>query len=1356
MYEISQIVSSSLGFLTTKILCSFYLRTAEFLEISFSLLNANFLIILILIVFLIILYLFLYKFSDAKLKLKTNFSEFEPKESQFKLYLLFMGIIIPIMEVVYEINQIRSYSLLTINFCVGLFLIAVYFLTLKVKWFDRNINAIFLIIFIGYFHFILYNIAFKSFELVSYVSLTIAFFLSYFVFKKFFHYLFFLVYVLAICFVLFITNSLTKDLSIILFNSIIVTAAIHLARHFALIETKNKFHFANEIVNKGNSLTIATNKKGELSYCSDQITEFLGYQPDEVLGMKFWELTQDVEFIGEDYHKDYTDNRLYVRRLKTKEGKYKYIQWKDKKFSDELIIGIGQDVTEQIHIQNQHRNLIENANDLIYETDNEGRFTFINKYTEKVLGYTIDEIYTLHFSHFIRKDFKKKIVDFYSKPLKSSEDFPTLVFPVLTKNNETVWLSQNVSMKRNDTSKKVIGFTAIARDITLVKSIEIEASRREKKIRKYNEVIKQLTIKSFSKQESFEEFLSYLIKLVAEKVDINRVSFWNYYDNKIVCAKLYLANKDYFEKGFVLYKKDYPAYFEAIEKETQIIATDVYQNNDTREFWSDYFPKNSIRSMLDSPIYSNGELIGILCFESTTKIKDWDTEDINFSRSICDFIAISIETQKRIEVEQRLAYKNKLLTVITRITDKVLISKNNTDIFDGILDAIGKVTKTDRMSFFINNEEEKTVEQKHRWTRETNSITPINTVLQSVPHHDIPFIINTLKENKPFSSLIKDIKDQTTREFLQKLKSKSIVFLPIVVKEDFYGFIVFDEREEEREWSEDEITTLLTLANNISSAIERNINEAIIHESEEKFRLLANNIPGTVHLSRFDETWTKVYLNDEIEKLTGYPKNDFLENKITYLSIIHKEDVHIIEGKSKELMEEKKKFHLIYRIVCKNGLSKWIEEFGEPILKDGKIEFIVGIFIDITQRIEAEEAIKAKNYAEAANKAKSEFLANMSHEIRTPLNGIIGFTDLLKNTHLEEIQSKYMNTINQSAKTLMEIINDILDFSKIESGKLELEIKKYELHSLAKEVLDLFSYSTDSKHLDLRLTIEKNIPKYIWVDALRLKQILVNLMSNAVKFTENGSVELNVSLKETNDELTTLQFSVIDTGIGIEENYQQKIFEAFSQGDSSTTRKFGGTGLGLSISNDLLKLMNSRLNLKSKPNEGSTFYFEIAVKVCDDLSLAPILEETATAKVTTEQPTLISTSLKNYKIFIIEDNKINMLLAKTLIKQIIPNATIYEAENGKKAVEKFDIIEPDIVLMDVQMPVMNGYEATLEIRKKPKGKVVPIIALTAGTIVGEREKCLEVGMNDYISKPIIKEILQTKVIQWLNHYEKII
>jgi PAS domain S-box-containing protein len=558
---------------------------------------------------------------------------------------------------------------------------------------------------------------------------------------------------------------------------------------------------------------------------------------------------------------------------------------------------------------------------------------------------------------------------------------------------------------------------------------------------------------------------------------------------------------------------------------------------------------------------------------------------------------------------------------------------------------------------------------------------------------------------------------------------------------------VFDDSTFEREWSIDEITILQSLANNISSAFERNINEDIIKESEEKFSLLANNIPGAVHLSRYDEKWSKIYLNYQIEELTGYPKEDFLQNKMYYIDLVHPDDIAVVREKANDLFKSKQKIHLIYRIINKLGQYIWVEEFGEPILKDNEIVYIVGIFIDITSRMEAEEAIKAKNYAEAANRAKSEFLANMSHEIRTPLNGIIGFTELLMNTNLESIQKKYMDTINQSANSLMEVINNILDFSKIESGKLELNIEKIDIKELLNQVVDLIKYQANLKNLKLNLEVGDEVPKYIWVDYIRLKQVLINLMGNAVKFTEKGSIDLSLVVhKKIDDGSIALQFSVKDTGIGIKKSNQVKIFEAFSQEDNSTSKRFGGTGLGLSISNQLISLMNSKLELSSEPNKGSAFSF---------------LLEVTYSNLSTENNKLIDKSTKSSQfshvistadkvIFIVEDNKINMLLAKTLVKQILPNAQIIELENGKEAYEKTQVHLPDLILMDIQMPIMNGYESTLAIRQLPNTANIPIIALTAGTVVGEKEKCIENGMNDYIPKPIDKELLEKIIREVLN------
>jgi PAS domain S-box-containing protein len=1280
------------------------------------------------------------RFTNNELETST---EQESTTKEYQLYFLFVGILLIIFEILLEIYSIRTSSPLRTNFVLGISSIIIYLLSKKITWFNRNVQSIFIIFFFAYMTKMASKLALLDYDDVTLIGFIVSFFFSLQVIRPIKLYWMFLLYVIVFISCSFIFEWIPFQTLIILANFCFLIGFIHYVQYITYLNTQNKFRFSNEIVHKGNSLIIATNKMGEVSFCSESIVEILGYTPEEVLGFGFWTLTEDPDFVGEDYHEEYIDNRLHVRKLKCKNGQYKYIQWKDKKFTDNLVIGIGQDVTEEIIAKDQYKSLIQTANDFIYETDVKGDFTFINEFSEKILGYSLKEVMGTNYSKYIHPDYVEKVNHFLNTTDFNDANSATVEFPIIKKDGGLLWVSEKVNYRKNNAGE-VIGFSAIARDISVLKNIELEKQNSQTKLSKYNEVLKALMSKSYSTSEDFDSILKEFLETACRAMDTKRASYWEYYPDKIKCINLFEEQKNKFEKGFVLRQEQYPNYFHAIENEMQIVASDAIHNDFTKELFVDYFEKNKIFSLLDTPIFINGQLKGIVCFEQIEKIKNWDNEDITFARAITDLIVIAIESQMRIESERKLVYKSELLSAMVMCTEKFINTKEKIEIFREAFPIIGKAIDVDHLYYYENDKSTNLFHQKYKWGRENIELQI--TKLRYFSHEDFHEIVAKAKLRKSVKANTRNLNDGVLKQLLIANEIKSILIFPLFQKDTFIGFIGMDVYNEERYWTEDEVNILQILSSNISSSLERLDNENEIHQSEEKFRLLANNIPGTVYLSNYDEKWSKIYLNDEIEKLTGYAKSEFLENKRYYIDLVHPDDIEDFADVARKLFNEKKKIHLIYRILHKDGRIVWVEEFGEPILKDGKIKYIGGIFIDITERKLSENIIKEKEIAEAANKAKSEFLANMSHEIRTPLNGIIGFTDLLMKTELEDFQKQYMNTINQSANLLMEVISNILDFSKIESGKLELNIEKYNVIDLAHQVIELVKYEANLKQLQLVLNIDPKVPKTIYIDYIRLKQVLINLLSNAVKFTEKGTIEFNIAFKSIHDDKVMLRFSVKDSGIGIKKNNQEKIFEAFSQEDSSTTKKFGGTGLGLSISNQILNLMDSHLQLISTYKEGSEFFFDVALKTANE-SKTKVAKTTVLKEEKTKGPNENFT--KTFNVLIAEDNKINMLLAKTLIKQILPNSIIIEAVDGLDAIEKFKENDVDIIFMDVQMPNMNGYEATKKIRELQTVRI-PIIALTAGTVVGEREKCLEVGMDDYASKPIIKDTLELVIAKWVS------
>ena len=508
--------------------------------------------------------------------------------------------------------------------------------------------------------------------------------------------------------------------------------------------------------------------------------------------------------------------------------------------------------------------------------------------------------------------------------------------------------------------------------------------------------------------------------------------------------------------------------------------------------------------------------------------------------------------------------------------------------------------------------------------------------------------------------------------------------------------------------------------------------EKAIIRSEEKYRGIIENLE--FGLLEVDLKGFIVKAYPSFCTLTGYTQAE-LKGRNPY-ELLHPDFIELLDEKTRD---REKGISNVYEVKLKqkNGKYKWVIISGAPFYNEhGELQGSIGVHLDISPQKKMERELKEANKeAKASSKAKELFLANMSHEIRTPLNAVFGLSNLLKSTDLKEDQIEYVENINNSAKSLLLLVNDILDISKIESGKLEANKTKFNLKKTLGTILSSTSYLADKKGLKLNLLIDSKLDIYYLGDELKICQVLINLINNGIKFTSKGEVTLEIEKVYDIGNTHEINFSVIDTGKGIAHDALNTIFDDFSQEDITISKEYGGTGLGLSISKKLVSILGGKLEVKSKIHKGTTFSFKIVLDRIDQ---------------NFRQKTEVANTDINWskvKILTVEDNPVNQFVIESTINSWNGHTDL--ASNGQEALQMLKNKAYDIILMDMQMPIMDGVTTTKIIRQEIKSDI-PIIAFTANALKKEKDRCLAIGMDDYVSKPFEEKLLKSKIINLIS------
>lgn len=579
--------------------------------------------------------------------------------------------------------------------------------------------------------------------------------------------------------------------------------------------------------------------------------------------------------------------------------------------------------------------------------------------------------------------------------------------------------------------------------------------------------------------------------------------------------------------------------------------------------------------------------------------------------------------------------------------------------------------------------------------------------------------------------------DTPMNEAIQLMSANSIRHLPVIGDGKVLGMVsVRDILDVQREMLLEEVEQQKQVANK-----DRDNATLALQVSRERLQMLMDNVPGFIYQRALhpDGTITFPFVNEGVFDLTGFKPEEVMADPALLMGIIHPDDQGPYQAGIRESGRTLAPFNMEFRLILPNRELKWIRSISKPVKQDDGTVIWNALILDITERKNANDALQAaKQQAESANQAKSEFLANMSHEIRTSMNGVLGMANVLSDTQLSPEQRDSANTIKQSGKALLDLLNDILDLSKIEAGHIELEQQNVSISDLLKSAHDLWAPQAQEKGLQFSVQTSDAVDDLIRSDPGRLRQVLFNLIGNALKFTAEGHIEVHAEAVPREDGTIELGFEVRDSGIGLSAEQIDKLFQPFTQAEKSTAREYGGTGLGLTISKNIVELLGGEIGVESAPGTGSTFWFTVVGERVD-----PTLEQNKVSEAESNphpEPGID----RMLRILIAEDNQINQKVISGLLAPL--DCQIDIVENGLLAIAAVTRSNYDLVLMDVHMPEMDGVTATQKIRSLPEPVAsIPIIAITANAMQGDRKKFLGAGMTDYVSKPIDQQELVAAV-----------